>query len=91
MPVSYTPIGHTLIDYTSIGYTSVGYFCQRKIEPMRAQVVTQVNTSGRYRVRHSRYRTHQSAKHSQCSMYRPDFFDAHPNQLDKLSEKYAVK
>jgi hypothetical protein len=44
MLVSYTPIGHTLINYTSIGYTSIGYFCQRKIKPMRAQVVTQVNT-----------------------------------------------
>jgi hypothetical protein len=49
-PVSSTPIGHTLIDYTSIGYTSIGYFCQRKIKPMRAQVVILVNTSGRYRL-----------------------------------------
>jgi hypothetical protein len=40
MPVDYTPIGHTLTGYTSIGYTSIGYFCQRKIGPMRAQVVT---------------------------------------------------
>jgi hypothetical protein len=58
---------------------------------MRAQVVTQVNTLGRYRIRLSQYRTHQLAKLSRCSMHRSDFSDAHPNRLDKLSEKHAIK
>jgi hypothetical protein len=83
-PISYTPIGHRPIRYTSIGYTSIGYFCQRKIGPMRAQVVTSVNTSSKYRlgtadIEHINWLNTADAECTDRTMLMPgsDFSNAH--------------